>query len=77
MNIKSTQRAFGVFLPAEYTVMYTCYQRGVAVLGGVVNFWPFIIKRILGIKRILTRVYSMEHKAGPPPILRDQVPRQK
>ena len=47
------------------------------VLGGVVNFWPFIIKRILGIKHILTRVYSMEHKAGPPPILRDQVPRQK
>ena len=69
VNIKSTRRAFGFFLPAEYTVMYTCYQRGVTVLG-CGQFLPFIIKRILGIKRIfpcgfgnkhmrlLTRVYS-------------------
>ena len=75
VNIKSTQRAFGFFSPAEYAVMYTCYQRGVAVLGGVVNFLPFIIKRILGIKRIfpcsfgnkrmrlLTRVYGTLRRA--------------
>ena len=50
---------------------YTFYQTGVAVLGGVVNF-AFIIKRILGNRRIfpcsfgnkhmrlLTRVYGMQ-----------------
>ena len=36
--------------------MYMCYQRGVAVRGGVVNFLPFIIKRILGIKRIVLEI---------------------
>ena len=52
VNTKSTQRAFGFFLPAEYSFMYTCYQRGVVVLGVWSIFLPFIIKRILGIKRI-------------------------
>ena len=71
MNIKSTRRAFGFFSPAEYirchVHMLTKRRRG---FGGVVNFLPFIIKRILGIKRIfpcsfgnkrvrlLTRVYG-------------------
>ena len=70
MNIKSTWRAFEFFLPAEYAVMYTCYQRDIAILG-VWSILPFTIKRILGIKRIfpcsfgnkrmrlLTRVYGM------------------
>ena len=59
-----------MFLPAEYTVVYSCYQRGIAVLG-VWSILPFIIKRILGIKhifprsfgnkrmRLLTRVYGI------------------
>ena len=33
VNIKSTWRAFRFFLPAKYTVMYTCYQRHITVLG--------------------------------------------
>ena len=45
VNIKSTRRAFGFFLPVEYSVMYMCYQRGVAVLG-VWSILPFIIKRM-------------------------------
>ena len=69
VNNKSTRRAFGFLLPAKYAVMYTCYQRGVAVWG-CGQFLPFIVKRILGIKRIfpcsfgnkrmrlLTRVYG-------------------
>ena len=72
VNIKSTRRTFGFSLPAEYAVMYTCYQRGIAVLGrGQFLLLSFIIKHILGIKRIfpcsfgnkrmrlLTRVYGM------------------
>ena len=51
VNIKSTRRPFKFFLPAQYTVMYTCYQRGVCVtVLGCGQFLPFIIKCILGIK---------------------------
>ena len=53
MNIKSTRRAFGFFSLAEYirchVHMLPKRRHG---FGGVVNFLPFIIKRILGIKRI-------------------------
>ena len=38
MNIKSTRRAFGFFLPAECAVMYTCYQKRRRSFRGVVNF---------------------------------------
>ena len=66
--------SFWVLLPAEYAVMYTCYKRGVTVLGVWSIFFPFIIKRILGIKcivscsfrnkcmRLLTRVYGIRYK---------------
>ena len=50
VNIKSTRRAFGSFLLAEY-ICYHVHVLGVAVLG-CGQFLPFIIKRILGIKRI-------------------------
>ena len=39
VNIKSTQRAFKFFLPAEYAVMYMCYQEVYASqFWDVVNF---------------------------------------
>ena len=63
VNIKSTRRAFGFFLPSEYADMYMCYQRGVVVLG-VWSILPFIIKHIFpctfGNKcmRLITRVYG-------------------
>ena len=69
VNIKSTRRAFGSFLLAEY-ICYHVHVLGVAVLG-CGQFLPFIIKRILGIKcifpcsfgnkrmHLLTRVYGI------------------
>ena len=61
VKIKSTRRALGFSLPAEYAVMYTCYQRGVAVLE-CSQFFAFIIKHILGIKRIFPRSFGNKCK---------------
>ena len=50
MNIKSTWKAFGFFLPTKYAVMYTTKEA--LQFWGCGQFLPFIIKRILGVKRI-------------------------
>ena len=64
MNIKSTWRVFGFFSPAEYIrchVHVCVLPKRRRSLGGVVNVLPFIIKHILGIKRIFPYSFGNKH----------------
>ena len=67
MNTKSSHGvclAFGFFLPAKYTThLLSCIRvtKEMSRFWGCGHFLPFIIKRVMGIKRIFSCSFGNKH----------------